>query len=243
MYSFVYSKSCNRLRVDKAEALLYIYTNSKLPRLRPGADLVRWYDNNILSEDSDLDDNGQETESEENDDGGNDGDGGDDDGMFGPLGGEIPGENEPGTEHAPNNNDNGQNLDEFDWHGFSDDDLVGGVYCRNCSPTPSSDGRNRDIQLLEDYDDVRSDRSNDNVENGNDDDRNDSVHNGNDEEAPNNVAVGGDAKVGLQGPQNNTPRRPEEVPVQHGLEINVLERLNENLVQEIAPQVEAPTDL
>jgi hypothetical protein len=30
MYSFVYSKSRNCLEVDKAEALLYIYTNSKL---------------------------------------------------------------------------------------------------------------------------------------------------------------------------------------------------------------------
>ena len=30
--------------------------------------------------------------------------------------------------------------------------------------------------------------------------------------------------------------------IQHGLEINVLEQLNENLVQEIAPQVEATTD-
>jgi hypothetical protein len=32
MYSFVHSKSRNRLGVDKAEALVYIYTNSKLLR-------------------------------------------------------------------------------------------------------------------------------------------------------------------------------------------------------------------
>jgi hypothetical protein len=32
MYSFVHSKSRNRLRIDKAEALVYIYTNSKLLR-------------------------------------------------------------------------------------------------------------------------------------------------------------------------------------------------------------------
>jgi hypothetical protein len=64
MYSFVHSKGRNRLGIDKAEALVYIYTNSKLLRQRPGADLVRWYDNNIFSKDSDPDDNGYETESE-----------------------------------------------------------------------------------------------------------------------------------------------------------------------------------
>jgi hypothetical protein len=72
IYSFVHSKSHNRLGVDKAEALVYIYTNSKLLRQRPRADPVRWYDNNIFSEDSDPDNNGHETKSEGNDDGGND---------------------------------------------------------------------------------------------------------------------------------------------------------------------------
>jgi hypothetical protein len=81
MYSFVHNKSRNRLRVDKAEALVYIYTNSKLLRQRPGADPVRWYDNNILSEDSNPDDN----------------------------------------------DDDGQNLEAFDWDGFSDNGTVGGV--------------------------------------------------------------------------------------------------------------------
>jgi hypothetical protein len=75
IYSFVHSKSRNRLRVNKAEALVYIYTNSKLLRQRPGTDPVRWYNNNIFSEDLDPDDNGHETKSEENDDGGNDDDG------------------------------------------------------------------------------------------------------------------------------------------------------------------------
>jgi hypothetical protein len=73
MYSFVHSKSCNRLGVDKAEALVYIYTNSKLLRQKSGADHVRWYNNNIFFEDSDPDDNGEETESEENDDNGDGG--------------------------------------------------------------------------------------------------------------------------------------------------------------------------
>jgi hypothetical protein len=95
MYSFVHSKSRNRLGVDKAEALVYIYTNSELLRQRPGADPVHWYDNNIFSEDSDPDDNRHKIESEGNDDGGNDDDGDDDDGIFGPLGGQIPGANEP----------------------------------------------------------------------------------------------------------------------------------------------------
>jgi hypothetical protein len=58
MYSFVRNKSCNHLGVDKTEALVYIYTNSKLLRQRLGVDRVHWYDNNIFSEDSDLDDNG-----------------------------------------------------------------------------------------------------------------------------------------------------------------------------------------
>jgi hypothetical protein len=68
MYSFVHSKSCNRLGVDKAEALVYIYTNSKLLQQKPGANPIRWYDNNIFFEDSDSNDNGQEIESEGNDD-------------------------------------------------------------------------------------------------------------------------------------------------------------------------------
>jgi hypothetical protein len=41
MYSFVHNKSHNRLMVDKAEALVYIYTNLKLLRQRPGADPMR----------------------------------------------------------------------------------------------------------------------------------------------------------------------------------------------------------
>jgi hypothetical protein len=61
MYSFVHSKSRNRLGINKAEALVYIYTNSKLLCQRPGVDPMRWYDNNIFSEDSDPDDNGHET--------------------------------------------------------------------------------------------------------------------------------------------------------------------------------------
>jgi hypothetical protein len=93
MYSFVHSKSRNRLEVNKAEALVYIYTNSKLLRQRPGVDPMRWYDNNIFSNDSDLNDNGHKMKSEGNDDGGND-----DDGIFGALGSQIRGANELGVE-------------------------------------------------------------------------------------------------------------------------------------------------
>jgi hypothetical protein len=192
MYSFVHSKSGNRLGANKAEALVYIYTNSKLPRQRPGADPVRWY-NNIFSKDSDPDDNGHETESEWNDD-----DGDDDDGIFGPLGGQIPGANEVGAEQAPNNNADGRNLEAFDWDGFLDDGTVGGAYPRNRSLMPSGDGGAHDIQSSEDYDEVCSgdDGSNGNVRNKNDDDRDDNVQN--DEETPNNVAVGGDVQAALQ---------------------------------------------
>jgi hypothetical protein len=57
------------LEVDKAEALVYIYMNSRLLHQRPGADPVRYYDDNILSEGSD-DDSGalSETDDDDNDD-------------------------------------------------------------------------------------------------------------------------------------------------------------------------------
>jgi hypothetical protein len=69
MYSFVHSKTWNRLEVDKAEALVYIYTNSCLLRQRPGADPVCYYDDNIFLEDSE-DDGGvlSVTDDDDNDD-------------------------------------------------------------------------------------------------------------------------------------------------------------------------------
>jgi hypothetical protein len=71
MYSFVHSKMRNRLEVEKAESLVYIYTNSRLLRQRPGADPVRYYDDNIFSKDSD-DDGGALSETDDNDNDGND---------------------------------------------------------------------------------------------------------------------------------------------------------------------------
>jgi hypothetical protein len=64
--------------VNKAEALVYIYTNSRLLRQRLGTDPMRYYDDNIFSEDSD-DDGGalSETDNDDNDDNnGNNGNGG-----------------------------------------------------------------------------------------------------------------------------------------------------------------------
>jgi hypothetical protein len=71
MYSFVYSKTQNRLGVEKAEALVYIYTNSRLLRQRPSADPVRYYDDNIFLEDSN-DDGGALSETDDDDNDGND---------------------------------------------------------------------------------------------------------------------------------------------------------------------------
>jgi hypothetical protein len=69
MYSFVYNKTWNRLGVDKADALVYIYTNSRLFRQRPSADPVSYYDDNIFSEDSDNDGEAfSKTDDDDNDD-------------------------------------------------------------------------------------------------------------------------------------------------------------------------------
>jgi hypothetical protein len=66
MHSFVHKKMRNRLRVEKAEALVYINTISRLLRQRLGANPVRYYDDNIFLEDSD-DDGGALSETDDND--------------------------------------------------------------------------------------------------------------------------------------------------------------------------------
>jgi hypothetical protein len=71
MYSFVHSKTQNRFGVEKAEALVYIYRNSRLLRRRPGADLIRYHDDNFFLEDSD-DDGGAFAEMNDNDNDDND---------------------------------------------------------------------------------------------------------------------------------------------------------------------------
>jgi hypothetical protein len=69
MYSFLHNKMRNHLGVEKAKALVYIYTNSRLFRQRPSANPIRYYDDNIFSTDSD-DDGGalSETDDDDNDD-------------------------------------------------------------------------------------------------------------------------------------------------------------------------------
>ena len=68
MYLFAHNKSCNHLGVKKAEALVYIYTNSKFHGQSPCANLVCWYENNIFSKNLDLNnDRRWKTNSLEND--------------------------------------------------------------------------------------------------------------------------------------------------------------------------------
>jgi hypothetical protein len=71
MYSFVHSKMRNHFGVDKAEALVYISTKSRLLRQRLGADPMHYHDDNIFSEDSD-DDGGAPSETDDDDNDGND---------------------------------------------------------------------------------------------------------------------------------------------------------------------------
>jgi hypothetical protein len=52
MYSFVHNKVRNRLTSERAEELVYIYTNARTLRDRGGANSAAWYANNMLSEDS-----------------------------------------------------------------------------------------------------------------------------------------------------------------------------------------------
>jgi hypothetical protein len=85
MYSFVHSKSRNRLATERAEELVYIYTNSRTLRERGAADPARWYTENMLSEDSMTDeshhsdglDRGSVLSGANNDDSGSSSDGND----------------------------------------------------------------------------------------------------------------------------------------------------------------------
>jgi hypothetical protein len=125
MYSFVHSKTRNRLGVEKAEALVYIYTNSRLLRQRAGADPVRYYDDNIFSEDSD-DDAGAPSDSDGDDndaydisDGqdGNDGhDGGTGQGPDGSDGDTSNGGDQPPRQVPPIYPTNAGNDSVWDWN-------------------------------------------------------------------------------------------------------------------------------
>ena len=109
MYSFVHNKSQNRLGTKKAEDLVNIYTNTRLLRGRLGADPLRWYENNVFSEDED--------ESVDDDSNTNDGD--DEDNLNGGKGMEG---NEPINDDGRRDDDSRENIvaengaGVFDWN-------------------------------------------------------------------------------------------------------------------------------
>lgn len=53
MYSFVHNKVRNRLSTSEAEALVYIYANSKLQCEKCRQSLRTWYEKYLQEEDSD----------------------------------------------------------------------------------------------------------------------------------------------------------------------------------------------
>jgi hypothetical protein len=126
MNSFVHSKARNRLGVEKAEALVYIYTNSRLLRQRPGADPVHYYDDNIFSEDSDNDGGAlSETDNDDNDgnDDNNDNGGG---GHNGKDGDSSDGGGQYCGADPPNNPQDPHPEAVFDWNGI-DEEIANGV--------------------------------------------------------------------------------------------------------------------
>jgi hypothetical protein len=126
MYSFVHSKTRNRLGVEKAEALVYIYTSSHLLRQRPGVDPVRYYDDNIFSEDSDddggallkIDDDDNDGNDDNNGNGGKGHDGNDGDSSDG--GGQYRRVDPPDIPQDPHPEA------VFDWNGI-DEEIANGV--------------------------------------------------------------------------------------------------------------------
>jgi hypothetical protein len=126
MYSFVHSKTQNRLGVEKAEALVYIYTNSRLLRQRPGADPVRYYDDNIFSEDSN-DDGGALSEIDNNDnDGNNDSNGNGGEGHDGNDGDSFNGGGQYHRADPPDIPQDPHPEAVFDWNGI-DEEIANGV--------------------------------------------------------------------------------------------------------------------
>ena len=107
MYSFVHNKSRNRLGTKKAEDLVYIYTNTRLLRGRLEADPLRWYENNVFSEDED--------ESVDDDSDTDDGD--DDDNL---NGGEGMEGNEPINDDERRDDDGRENIEDEDGAGVFD---------------------------------------------------------------------------------------------------------------------------
>ncbi len=151
-YSFVHNKSRNRLGTKKAEALVYIYANSRLLRQRAVANPIRWYDNNILSEESDPSgDDGSDSEYDSDDDQvGNDDIGND-------LENEINDDSNDRTNaNGPSEDGGGSRLEVFDWEGLDAEDHVSQERERNAS-TPHNEYHGISDHSTECYDDVRDD--------------------------------------------------------------------------------------
>ena len=110
IYSFVHNKSQNRLGTKKAEDLVYIYMNTRLLRGRLGADPLRWYENNVFSEDED--------ESMDDDLDTDDGDDGDDDDNL--NGGEGMEGNEPINDDERHDDEGQENIEDEDGAGVFD---------------------------------------------------------------------------------------------------------------------------
>ena len=109
MYSFVHNKNRNRLGTKKAEDLVYIYTNTRLLRGRLGADLLRWYENNVFSEDED-----KSVDDDSDMDDGNDDD--NQSGGKGIEGNEPIDDDERRDDKARENIEDEDNAGVFDWN-------------------------------------------------------------------------------------------------------------------------------
>ena len=157
MYSFVHNKSRNRLGTKKEQDLVYIYTNTRLLRGRLGADPVRWYENNVFSEDED--------ESVDDDSDTDDGD--DDDNL---NGGEGMEGNEPINDDERRDDEGRENIvaedgaGVFDWNEIDAEieqenrDRAERVAVHegeesDCSysPTPCNDRSSKDIEDVENF--------------------------------------------------------------------------------------------
>ena len=157
MYSFVHNKSQNCLGTKKAEDLVYIYTNTRLFRGRLGADPLRWYENNVFSEDENksVDDNSDMD------------DGDDDDNESGGKGMEG---NEPINDDERYDDEGRENIKDkddagvFDWNEIDaeieqeNQDRTEGVVVpegeesdRSYSPTPCYDRSCEDIEDDENF--------------------------------------------------------------------------------------------
>ena len=152
MYSFVYNKSRNRLGTKKAEDLVHIYTNTRLLRGRLGADPLRWYENNVFSEDKD--------ESVDEDSDMDDGD--DDDnqsGGEGMEGNEAINDDERHDDEARKNIEDEDDASVFNWNEIDAEIEQENRDCakrvavsereesdRSYSPTPCHDRSSKDIE-------------------------------------------------------------------------------------------------